>query len=148
MKVGKAPGTPGTGAGTRMVELSREEALTLLAGVDVGRVGFTQQALPAIRPVSHLVHRGAVVIRTHAGSALLRGSPGLEVVAYEADDIDPRTGTGWSVLVTGVATRVTDAGDLARYTRVLLPWADGETAQVVRIVPELVTGYRLEPVRS
>ncbi|MEU7058001.1 pyridoxamine 5'-phosphate oxidase family protein [Streptomyces sp. NPDC046197] len=127
-----------------MIELGREEALKLLASVPLGRVGFTQQALPAIRPVNHLVLDGAVVLRTHTGSALLTRSRSSEVVAYEADEIDPDTHTGWSVVVTGVATAVTDPEDLARCRALLVPWVDAEMAHVVRIVPELVTGYRLE----
>ncbi|MET7380663.1 pyridoxamine 5'-phosphate oxidase family protein [Streptomyces sp. NPDC005526] len=136
---------PAAGVATRrMVELGREEALRLLASVPLGRVGFTQQALPAIRPVNHLVHDGEVVIRTHTGSALLKHSLTAEVVAYEADEIDPDTHTGWSVVVTGLATRVTDPDDLARYQGLLHPWVGTEMAHVVRIVPELVSGYRLE----
>jgi nitroimidazol reductase NimA-like FMN-containing flavoprotein (pyridoxamine 5'-phosphate oxidase superfamily) len=126
-----------------MVELSRGEALQLLASVSLGRVGFTQQALPAIRPVNHLVDQGVVVIRTHSGSALLNHSLRSEVVAYEADDIDATMHTGWSVVVTGVATRVTDSDELARYRRLLTPWSGAVMGDVVRIEPELVTGYRL-----
>ncbi|MEU9190213.1 pyridoxamine 5'-phosphate oxidase family protein [Streptomyces sp. NPDC048484] len=128
-----------------MVELSRGEALQLLASVSLGRVGFTQQALPAIRPVNHLVDQGIVVIRTHSGSALLNHSLRSEVVAYEADDIDATLHTGWSVVVTGVATRVTDSDELARYGRLLTPWSGAVMGDVVRIEPELVTGYRLVP---
>lgn len=135
-----------TPADMRMVELSRKESLQLLASVSMGRVGFTEQALPAIRPVNHLVDAGAVIMRTHPGSALLSHSLNSEVVAYEADDIDRVTHTGWSVVVTGVATRVTATEELARYRRLLVPWigVGAGMAHVVRIVPELVTGYRLE----
>lgn len=104
--------------------------------------------MPVIRPVNHLVHGGNVVIRTHSGSGLLNRSLGPEVVAYEADEIDPDTHTGWSVVVTGVATRITDPDDLARCQSLLVPWIDAEMAHMVRIVPELVTGYRLQAATS
>ncbi|MGX4688404.1 pyridoxamine 5'-phosphate oxidase family protein [Streptomyces sp. JNUCC 63] len=133
-----------TRAVVHLVEVSRKEALELLASVSLGRVGFTEQALPVIRPVNHLVDAGAVIMRTHPGSALLSHSLNSEVVAYEADDIDRVTHTGWSVVVTGVATRVTAPEELARYRRLLVPWIGTEMVHVVRIVPELVTGYRLE----
>ena len=133
-------------APTHMVELSRDEALKLLGTVQMGRVAFTEQALPAIRPVNHVVgDDGIIVIRTHTGSTLLGHSLASEVVAYEADRIDPVTRTGWSVVVTGVASRVTAPDDVARYRRLLVPWVNAEMAHVVRIVPELVTGYRLHP---
>ena len=65
------------------------------------------------------------------------------MVAYEADEIDPATRTGWSVVVTGTATRVADPAELARYQRLLTPWIDAAMRQLVRIRPEIVSGYRL-----
>jgi hypothetical protein len=125
----------------RLVELSREESLSRLSGVSFGRIVFTRHALPAIRPVNHLVDNGTVVIRTHLGAAILT-SIGT-VVAYEADEIDPVEHTGWSVIVTGVATRVRDAGEMTRYEGLLRPWVDGSLDEIIRIRPEIVTGYRL-----
>jgi nitroimidazol reductase NimA-like FMN-containing flavoprotein (pyridoxamine 5'-phosphate oxidase superfamily) len=128
--------------GARMVELGRDEALELLGSVQLRRVAFTDQALPAIRPVKHLVDAGDVIVRTHGGSALLGRALRSEVVAYEADEIDSATRTGWSVVVTGTATRITDPAALARNQRLLMPWIDLEVGQVVRIQPEIVSGYR------
>ncbi|MFD7443310.1 pyridoxamine 5'-phosphate oxidase family protein [Streptomyces sp. NPDC059909] len=87
---------------------------------------------------------GDVVIRTHEGSMLLGSAIESEVVAYEADELDPATRTGWSVIVTGVATRVSDQTDIARYQNMLIPWVDMEMGHVVRIRAEIVTGFRLE----
>ncbi|WP_225094542.1 pyridoxamine 5'-phosphate oxidase family protein [Streptomyces sp. CoH27] len=142
---GPSPSSPPV---ARLVELSREEALGLLAGVPMGRVGFTHQALPVIRSVNHLVtDTGDVVIRTHAGAALLTSATASEVVVYEADHIDGDTHTGWSVMVTGVASRVTDPTTLSRYHAELTPWVSRDMEYVVRIDAELVTGYRLERSR-
>jgi len=128
----------------RMVELGRDESLKLLAEAPLGRVVFSHQALPAIRPVNHLVEDGGdIVIRTHTGAALLGRAVLSEVVAYEADDLDPTTRTGWSVVVTGVAGAVSDPADLARYLTVLTPWVDTEMDHLVRIRADIVTGYRL-----
>ena len=138
------PSPSGSPAG--MVELSRDEALKLLGTVHLGRVAFTEQALPAIRPVNHLVDDGDIIVRTHGGSALLGRALQSEVVAYEADEIDAATRTGWSVVVTGTATRVTDRGALTRYQSLLMPWVGAEMGQVVRIRPEIVSGYRLAGV--
>ncbi|MGH1554831.1 pyridoxamine 5'-phosphate oxidase family protein [Streptomyces sp. L7] len=81
----------------------------------LGRIGFTHRALPMIRPVNHIVDDDNIVIRTHTGSALLSKAPTEEVVVYEADHIDVRTRTGWSVMVTGRANRITAPLDVARY---------------------------------
>ena len=69
-----------------------------------------------------------------------------EVVAYEADRLDFDTLTGWSVVVTGTATRVSDPVELARYRALLAPWVDTEMGHVIRIRAEIVTGYRLARV--
>lgn len=128
----------------RLVELSRYEALKLLGSAPLGRVAFTDQALPTIRPVNHVMDGDAIVIRTDSGSALLKRTLDTEVVAYEADLLDPADRTGWSVIVTGIATRVSDPADLARYQAMLVPWVDAEMGHVVRIQPDIVSGYRLE----
>jgi pyridoxamine 5'-phosphate oxidase-like protein len=128
----------------RMVELDRDEAMGLLASVSLGRVVFTRNALPTIRPVNHLLDRGEIVIRTHEGAALTkRAGAGGVVVAYEAEAIDPRTHLGWSVVVTGYARLVTDPDDLARYQTVLEPWVDRAMDYAVRIRPDMVTGQRM-----
>ncbi|KIE25931.1 hypothetical protein LK08_16000 [Streptomyces sp. MUSC 125] len=137
------PSAP-SGSGARMVELDREECLSLLATLPMGRVGFTQRALPVIRPVNHLVtDDGDIVIRTHARAALLTSASVSEVVVYEADEIDPGTRIGWSVMVTGTASRVTEPQALSRYHAELRPWVHKEMEHVVLIRGELVTGYRL-----
>src|SRR5271166_2483298 len=51
-------------AAGEVIELDHREAMRLLASVDHGRVVFTDQALPAIRVVNHLVDEGRVIVRT------------------------------------------------------------------------------------
>jgi nitroimidazol reductase NimA-like FMN-containing flavoprotein (pyridoxamine 5'-phosphate oxidase superfamily) len=132
----------------RRIDLDRAEALRLLGSVSLGRIVFTRQALPTVRPVHHLMDDGDIVIRTYEGAALTSqaqqdGSTGV-VVAYEADVIDPDTHLGWSVVVTGYARLVTDPGELARVRSLLRPWAPQQGMDhAVRIHPELVTGVML-----
>ncbi|MCG6498513.1 pyridoxamine 5'-phosphate oxidase family protein [Kitasatospora sp. A2-31] len=129
-----------------LVPLERAEALRLLAGVPFGRIVFTSRALPAVRPVNHLLLDDAVVIRTHDGAALTAAAVGAQegvVVAYEADAIDPVTRLGWSVVVIGYARPVTDPDRLARYREALRPWVAASMDHTVAIRPDLVTGFRL-----
>jgi hypothetical protein len=44
--------------------------MALLASVQIGRLVFTHQALPAIRPVNHLIEEGKIVIGLTPGSAI------------------------------------------------------------------------------
>lgn len=124
-------------------ELTRDESLRLLQSVSLGRIVFSHHALPAVRPVNHLVADGDVIIRTHLGSAVMDAAHRGVVVAYEADDIDPASHLGWSVVVVGVAQVITDPDQLRRFERELQPWIDRPMNQVIRIRPELVTGYQL-----
>ncbi len=108
-----------------------------------GRVVFTHRALPAIRPVNHIVDNGDIIIRSSLGSGITSAAGDGMVVAYEADQFDADSRTGWSVVVTGLARLVDDADDLARYEQLLEPWVDGRMDCVIRIPADLVTGYRL-----
>jgi hypothetical protein len=135
----------------RMRPMDRADALRLLASVPLGRVVFTRHALPAVRPVNHLLEGDDILLRVHDGGALAAlaapaESPGV-VVAYEADDIDPVTHLGWSVVVTGYARSVGGA-EADRLGARLTPWVGPDTPHLVRIRPEVVTGYVLEHDRS
>lgn len=125
-------------------EMPEATAMELLEKAPFGRVVFTMNALPAIRPVNHIVDGGAVVFRTHEGTAIASAVDGRGVVvAYEADDIDPVHRRGWSVIVLGTAHIVTDPVAVARYEGLLRPWVTTRMEHVVRIVPRTVTGFWL-----
>ena len=135
-----------TTAGTRRLEaLTREESLRLLHSVSVGRLVFTHQALPAIRPVNHVVDGDQVVIRAYVGTAIATavGSNAGMVVAYEADLIDPDTHLGWSVIIVGRACRLSEGPEADRYRQLLRPWVVGGTDDVIAIRADMVDGFRL-----
>jgi Pyridoxamine 5'-phosphate oxidase len=126
------------------VELTAAESWRLLGSVSLGRIVFTHRAMPAIRPVNHLVDDETVIIRSHLGAAITgRATGDGTVVCYEADDIDPVRHTGWSVIVTGMARLVRDPAAVSRYQQLLQPWADGQMDYVIAIEPQLITGLRL-----
>ena len=54
--------------------LPEQDALELLAGGEVGRVGVTIGALPAIFPVNYRLIDGTIVFRTAPGSKLAPSS--------------------------------------------------------------------------
>ncbi|MCK1819758.1 pyridoxamine 5'-phosphate oxidase family protein [Streptomyces sp. XM83C] len=125
-------------------ELDRDESLRLLAEAPIGRVVFTRQALPAVLPVTfRLEPDGTVLLRTSAASELVRAVEGA-VVAFEADHVDAVRRTGWSVIVTGGASVVTDPDEVRRL-RAAGPrsWVPSPREAFVRIRPELVTGREI-----
>jgi Pyridoxamine 5'-phosphate oxidase len=124
--------------------LTREESLRLLGSTSLGRVVFTHFALPAIRPVNHLVEGDKIIIRTHLGTVIASAVDGTgTVVAYEADMISPDDHLGWSVIVVGRANRLTDPGEIARYRNALRPWVSGDMDEVIVITADMVDGFRL-----
>jgi len=133
--------------GSHVQRLGEAAAMRLLASVDYGRVVFTLNALPAIRPVNHLVDEGRIVIRTRLTSALSIDVRAAEdvVVAYEADSIDSQNRTGWSVVVTGLAHTLTDPDQVLRYEQLLHPWVN-QADTVVAIAPRMITGSRINAV--
>ena len=123
--------------------LSRSECLRLLAGSRIGRAIVTDRALPAAFPVTFALLDEDVVFMTTAGSKL-DAARGAEVMAFEADHIEPGAQMGWSVLVQGFAGVLVDAGDVVRARALhLQPWTTGGDFQFVRIRAELVSGRRL-----
>ncbi|MFI7316994.1 pyridoxamine 5'-phosphate oxidase family protein [Streptomyces venezuelae] len=131
-----------------LMPLSRADALHLLGSVSLGRIVFTHQALPAVRPVNHCVDGDDIVISLHESATLASltapaEGPGL-VVAYEADVIDPETHLGWSVVVTGYARLVTHPEELDHCRSMLRPWVAGAMDHALRIRPDIVTGFRLD----
>lgn len=97
-------------------ELDRQECVRLLGTVPVGRIVHTRQALPAVLPVNFCLDGDdAILLRTSATSELVGAIDGA-VVAFEADSVDAAAHSGWSVVVTGTATLITDP---AEHTRLL-----------------------------
>ena len=124
-------------------ELPREECLRLLASVPVGRIIYTTQALPAVAVVNFAMHDGGVVFSTDAAGKLGTATRHA-VVAFEADEVDPDTQSGWSVTIVGPADEITDLGEIAALTALGLdPWATGEQESFILIKPEIVTGRRI-----
>ena len=122
-------------------ELDPQDCLPLLGQVSIGRIVYTDQALPAVLPVNFsLDHDFSVLLRTSAASRVARAVD-QAVVAFEADRFDEAAGTGWSVVVMGSAILVTDPGERERLLRTgPRSWAPVSDAVFIRIPPELVTG--------
>lgn len=128
--------------------MDRQECLRLMAEVPVGRVVYTRQALPAVLPVNFaLAADASVLLRTSAGSDLVRAVDGV-VVAFEADAFDAQSRSGWSVVVTGRATVVTDPVEHERLLRTgPRSWMPIEEDVFVRIEATMVTGRELTDLR-
>jgi nitroimidazol reductase NimA-like FMN-containing flavoprotein (pyridoxamine 5'-phosphate oxidase superfamily) len=128
-----------------ILELTRAESWRLLRSVSLGRIVFSWHAMPAIRPVNHLVEDETIIVRSHLGSAIVSHASADDsvVVCYEADELDPVRHTGWSVIATGTARLVRDPAAISRYEQLLEPWAAGQMDHVIAVKPQIITGIRL-----
>jgi nitroimidazol reductase NimA-like FMN-containing flavoprotein (pyridoxamine 5'-phosphate oxidase superfamily) len=128
-----------------LARLNREQCMALLAGSSFGRVGVSVDALPAILPVTIALIGEDVVFRTVPGTKLAYAARNA-VLAVEADDYDPATGEGWSVLVRGVARALEGDEEIALARSVLDRSWISETVDehYVRVACDLVTGRRLQ----
>ena len=126
-----------------MEVLSADECVELLGLVPVGRIAVTVNALPVVLPVNFVVIDQAVVLRTVVGTKLAAATA-RAVVAFEVDDYEVDGRSGWSVLVQGVASEVTDPVVLDRALLAGIDsWAlDGRADRVVSITMDVVTGRR------
>lgn len=126
-------------------QLDQNECLRLLAKGVIGRVIFTEAALPAAQPVPYLLDGEEILFCATPGSKLAAATR-RAVVAFQADDIDPDTHIGWSVLGVGQSYEVTNPERLAKLAE--HPPTTGaltRTAHAIAIPLQRLTGQRLDP---
>ncbi len=123
--------------------LNRGDCLALMGSVSLGRVVFTDRALPAIQPVNFVLDGEDVIIATVHGSKLAAATRGA-IVAFETDRFCAGNRTGWSVTVIGQARTVRDAAEIDRLSRLPLRcWAPGRRDHFIRIKGDFVSGRRI-----
>ncbi|MDT7700130.1 MAG: hypothetical protein QOJ30_2455 [Pseudonocardiales bacterium] len=130
---------------TKLVDLDRSQCLDLLRGTVIGRVVFTDSALPAAQPVTYLLDGEEIVFRTGQGTKLAAAARNA-VIAFEVDDLDVDTRTGWSVLGVGRSYEVTEPrrwADLA--ARMPEPWIPASVAHVIAVPLSRLSGRRAGP---
>jgi nitroimidazol reductase NimA-like FMN-containing flavoprotein (pyridoxamine 5'-phosphate oxidase superfamily) len=126
----------------RINPIAQDRCLALLEEAEFGRLAFTADGVPTIRPVNHRLLRQTLIIRTTYDSLL--GHLNGDKVAYEVDEIDPATHAGWSVVATGTATPISDVDEIveAAHPR-RRPWAEGDRGQFLKITIEDISGRQL-----
>ena len=128
-----------------LAALSEVEAVALLATQEVGRLVYTRRALPAVTPVNFVLHEGAIWFWTASSSSMWQAVRG-SVVAFEVDQLDARTRSGWSVVVLGVAELVKDPAQIERaQLKAPEPWVPGRKEYLIRIPLKLLSGRRIRP---
>ncbi len=115
----------------------------LLGRSGVGRLVVTVGHQPDIFPVNYVIDARSIVIRTAAGTKLAGAVLGGRV-AFEIDEADPDSRTGWSVVGHGTAAEVTTLDDVLHAEDLGLdPWSSGLKDRFMRVSPTKITGRRL-----
>jgi uncharacterized protein len=130
------------GAGGRLIDLSRAEALALLGAEEIGRVVYCDRQGPLAVPVNFTLDEETIVFRTASGNSLAAHLRESSTCAFEVDRIDTTTRSGWSVVVRGSAALVRHPG-VATQLSSPVPWPEGTRQFFIRITPLEVTGRRL-----
>lgn len=124
--------------------LSEDEALALAATVPVGRVGYSRYSMPAVHLVNFVFDGRDVIFRTRKG-AKFAAAVADSVVAFEVDEFDVATRSGWTATMVGRSVLVTDPAEQARLAQLGLDTWLPDREYFVRIRTEVVTGRRIEP---
>jgi nitroimidazol reductase NimA-like FMN-containing flavoprotein (pyridoxamine 5'-phosphate oxidase superfamily) len=127
----------------RLRELDSSECLELLGTRSVGRVAFCTDEGPVVLPVNYVVRGEDVLFRTSPHNSIARYASG-HPAAFEVDEVDDFTQSGWSVLMRGTAELVEDVHDIPTESRPV-PWAEGTRSLFVRVRTRSITGRRLFP---
>lgn len=133
--------------------LEPHECLRLLGGMALGRIVYTDRAMPAVQPVTYVMDGLAVLIPAVDG-CLVAASARNSVVAFEVDEIGlcHRSGSrsGWSVSGVGQSELVADPEE---YARLVVPpllggSASDEATHLVRVRLQTLQGLRIPPAEA
>lgn len=102
-------GRSGQSRPVALAPLTEAECWQRLRMGTIGRIAIVVDGRPEIFPVNYRAGEGAIVFRTAAGAKLANGP--MTSSCFEIDGFDDRTGTGWSVMVHGVISEITNAAD-------------------------------------
>jgi uncharacterized protein len=124
-----------------LFELDRPTCLALLTTQHVGRL-IIDAATPVIRVVNYTTFEHTIMFRSDSGPQIdaIVDKP----VVFEADMIDQRTHSGWSVVLHGVARDVSGHLDgFGAAGATVQPWAPGPKNRWIGIAIDEVTGRLL-----
>jgi len=134
--------TPHGYTGDQIISLTESECWSLLREAAVGRLAVAVGDRPDVFPVNHLIDGNSIVFRSAAGTKLAAAVLG-RAVAFEVDGYDPELGEAWSVVVKGKAHLIENLFEYLDAEQLpLFPWHQGPKPNIVRIVPDEITGRR------
>jgi nitroimidazol reductase NimA-like FMN-containing flavoprotein (pyridoxamine 5'-phosphate oxidase superfamily) len=123
--------------------LAAAECLRLLRSAPMGRIVYSDNALPAVEPVRFTLHGGQIFAAISQGS-FLSAAIDQSIVAFQADQFgEGRDQCYWAVTVIGHAQTLSDPARINKLrANGLSSWTPGGCDQFLHIKPGIVTGKR------
>ena len=110
----------------------------------MGRIGVQSGGKVLIFPVNYSVDGDSIIVRARRAGGLDEATCDA-FVAFEIDHADSQYHEGWSVLVQGRCTHVTDAAEIESLSHLpLLPWSGSERDLYLRVHLDNVTGRSID----
>ena len=135
----------GSGPRTWLLGVPIDICEMLLRTTPLGRLGVVVDGRPVVFPVCGVYVGGTVAFPTVPGTKL-HAALTWPWVCYEVDGVSRDGQQGWSVIVQGRAEVVTDTRDIELATALrTAPWRTSGDVVWVRIVPDEISGRRIEP---
>lgn len=127
-----------------LTSLTPEEGRQLIAAGGVGRFLFVEAGRgPVAIPVNFRMDGDDIVFRTDSESSIAEGLRERHV-SFDVDHLDDAMSEGWSVLLSGTASMISDRAELDRASALgIEPWAGGDRPVYVRVRVKKVTGRRI-----
>jgi uncharacterized protein len=121
--------------------IARDQCLDLVESNHLGRVAWQAADLLQILPVTYAMHQGYVYFRTTPDGILSELAQPTRV-ALEVDELDQQTRSGWSIVLHGRTSAVSEPDALAHLWAAdsLVPWAGGNRTLFICIRPDRVSG--------
>jgi transcriptional regulator with XRE-family HTH domain len=135
------PGRHSAGRNPVLARLTAGECGQLIAPGGVGRLLFVEPSRgPVAVPVNYRMDGPDVVFRTGGGAGVADGLQ-QATVSFDIDHLDEDLAEGWSVLLTGTASVITEPTELQRARSLGIdPWAGGDRPTYVRLRVSQITG--------
>jgi uncharacterized protein len=127
------------------IVLGVPECRELLARATLGRLAFTDGALPVVVPVPYALHDEHVVVATRRGSAMA-AAVRRAVVAFVVDSFSDASEIGWAVTAVGPSRLVTRPSEVTALDRLHRSWRVPIADRCyVAVRPDLLRGWRTAP---
>jgi nitroimidazol reductase NimA-like FMN-containing flavoprotein (pyridoxamine 5'-phosphate oxidase superfamily) len=138
-----------TSGRARITEMGRAECLKHLEfGSFLGRLGYVAGGVPMIIPVNYLATDDSIVFCSASGTKLEQLAT-AGTIAFEVDESRPLEHSGWSVLVHGTVSEITDQDELEQLRRgQLRSWAVDPTAHWMRVSIDSISGRTVAKIRA